>query len=48
MTSREAIQRFIDAQTPNIITYPTHSKSTPTQHAQRAERAGRDLEQMGV
>jgi hypothetical protein len=48
MTSREAIQRFIDAQTPDLYAAPTERTPTLTQLTQRAERAGRDLEQLGV
>jgi hypothetical protein len=48
MTSHEAIRRFIDAQSPNLGAIPPPSTPTLEQRAQLAERAGRDLEQMGV
>jgi hypothetical protein len=44
LTSREAIKRFIDRQTPNIDTDRAPCTSGPTQRTKRAERAGKELE----
>jgi Protein of unknown function (DUF1580) len=50
VTSLEAMQRFCDALTPAPDETATPSPATPTtkQIAKRADRAGRDLERMGV
>jgi hypothetical protein len=44
LTSEQAIQRFIDRQTPNLDTDPTPRAPTPTQRAKRADRARKKLE----
>ncbi len=46
LTSREAVRRFIDAQTPNLDA--TATQRTPTQRTKAAERAAKELEQVGI
>src|SRR5262249_39553753 len=48
LTSREAVQTFIAAQTPRGDDAPTPEPRTPRQHAKAAERAGRELDQIGI
>jgi hypothetical protein len=48
LTSREAIKRFIDAQTPNFVADPTAAPRTPTQRAKAAERAAAELSRLGL
>jgi hypothetical protein len=47
LTSREAVQRFIDAQTP-IVRDKLARLTTQTERARRAERAGKELEKAGI
>jgi hypothetical protein len=44
VTSSAAFQRFVEAQTPYLDTEPAPRTTTPTQAANRAERAGKELE----
>jgi hypothetical protein len=48
LTSREAVRRFIDEQTPSIDTASAPRAPTPTQRAKRAERAAKALEEAGI
>ena len=48
MTSREAIQRFANALTPNLDVTPPLTPRTPTQRQKAADRAARELEGIGI
>jgi hypothetical protein len=48
MTSREALQRFCEALTPRLETPPTFAPHTPTARRRAAEKAGRELEKLGI
>jgi hypothetical protein len=48
MTSREAIQRFANALTPNLNTALPPAPRTPTQRQKASDRAARELESIGI
>jgi hypothetical protein len=50
VTTPAAIKRFVALQTPSLETAPTPTTPKPTtaKRTRRAERAGRDLEKLGV
>jgi hypothetical protein len=48
ITSREALQRFGESLTPGASDRPVSSPRTPRQRRRAAERAERELEQMGI
>jgi hypothetical protein len=48
LTSRGAIERFIEAQTPPTDDEPTPKPRTPRQRTKAAERAGRELDRIGI
>jgi Protein of unknown function (DUF1580) len=48
ITSREAIQRFSEALTPASATPSPSATRTPGQRSRAAERAGKDLEALGI
>jgi hypothetical protein len=48
MTSREALQRFADRLTPRLDAEPDETPRTPRQRNQAAERAGQELEKLGI
>src|SRR5262249_47287790 len=48
ITSREALQRFTDRLTPNTGAGPTVPTPTPRQRKRAAERAGEELEALGI
>jgi hypothetical protein len=48
LTSREAIQRFIEAQTPRFEDHPAPQPHTSTRAAKAAEQAGRELDRVGI
>jgi hypothetical protein len=48
MTSREALQRFAERLTPQSPEGPAQAPRTPTQRQRAAERAGRELDAIGI
>jgi hypothetical protein len=48
VTSREAIQRFAEALTPQIPSVLSTPARTSSQRQRAAEQAGRELEQLGI
>ena len=48
VTSAAAFQRFLDAQTPDPSTVPVPRTPSPAQRTPGAERAGKQLELMGI
>jgi hypothetical protein len=48
MTSREALQRFAERLTPRLGDAPATSSPTVRQRQGAAERAGRELEKLGI
>jgi hypothetical protein len=48
VTSPGAIRRFVEAQTPRFDNPPAPAPRTPAARAMAAERAGRDLERLGI
>jgi hypothetical protein len=48
LTSTQAIERFIASQTPSLEAVAGPTRRTPTQRAKGAERAGRELEKVGI
>ena len=48
ITSKEALQRFMDRLTPAVSEAPTPAPRTPTQRQRAAERAGEELDKIGI
>jgi hypothetical protein len=48
LTSGPAIERFIACQTPQFNDAPAVRTPTPAQRAKAAERAGKELEKLGI
>ena len=48
VTSPGAIRRFVEAQTPRFDSPPAPAPRAPAARARAAERAGRDLERLGI
>jgi hypothetical protein len=48
LTSREALQRFAEALTPRLDDSPVPTPRTPAARARAAERAGKELEILGI
>src|SRR5215471_11513255 len=47
-TSREALQRFAERLTPQFDAAPAAAPRTPTARRRAAERAGQELEKLGI
>ncbi|SRR5579871_1436852 len=48
MTSREALQRFAERLTPSVNPAPSTTTRTATQRQRSAEKAGRELDRIGI
>jgi hypothetical protein len=48
ITSKEALQRFMDRLTPAVGDTPAPAPRTPTQRQRAAERAGQELDRIGI
>ena len=48
ITSREALQRFAEALTPDVMVSPISTPRTPTRRQRASERAARQLEDLGI
>jgi hypothetical protein len=48
ITSREALQRFVEAQTPAVDGAETPALRTPTRRQKASDRAARELERLGI